>query len=226
MELQNINAQTSAAFNQKEPEKPNQMGKQQFLQLLVAQMRHQNPINPLDGADFVAQLAQFNSVEQLIDVNSNIKELQHSQEMMSSGLNNSLATSLTGKQVKAISNLVHLPKGESADIQYKLNHSASKVDIVILDEAGNEVRREGFQNVSASDHSWNWDGKDNNGQSLPEGRYHVSVEARNDDDSRVDALTYIEGLATKVRFTAEGVKLTVNGVELPIGDVEEVGLPI
>ncbi len=225
MELQNINSQTNAAFNQQDPAKKNEMGHQQFLQLLVAQMRHQDPINPLDGAEFAAQLAQFNSVEQLINVNSGIKELYESQEMMSAGLTNSLAASLTGKHVKAVSDVVQLPVGESANIQYKLNSSASNVDIIIMNESGNEVRRESLENVAASSHEWSWDGRNNNGERMPDGRYYVSIHASN-DDANVNALTYVEGMATRVRYTGDGVRLTVNGVDIPIGDVEEVGLPL
>lgn len=225
MELHNINSQTATAFSKQDPVKKNEMGQQQFLQLLVSQMRHQDPINPLDGADFAAQLAQFNSVEQLINVNDGIKELQNSQETMSTGLTNSLAASLTGKNVKAVSDGVYLEAGGSTDIQYKLNNSASNVDIVIQDMNGREIRSESFQNVPAFSHAWTWDGKNNHGDRMPEGQYQVAVKASNDDDSNVDALSYIEGMATKVRYTGEGVKLTVNGVDVPIGDVEEIGLP-
>ncbi len=225
MELQNINSQTSAAFAQS-PEKKNQMGQQQFLQLLVAQMRHQDPINPLDGAEFAAQLAQFNSVEQLINVNSGIQRLQMSQDMMSAGLTNSLAASLTGKNVKAISNSVPFTPGESSEIRFKLNHSATELDVVILNKDGREVRRESLQHVAAGDNSWEWDGRNAAGNRLPEGEYFVRIEAKGDDDSNVMAITYIEGMASKVRYTSEGVKLFINGIEVPIGDVEEVGLPL
>ena len=61
----------------------NAMGQQEFLQLLVAQMKNQDPINPMDGTEFASQLAQFNSVEQLIGVNSALTDLQQSQNIMS-----------------------------------------------------------------------------------------------------------------------------------------------
>ncbi len=223
MEIHNINAQTQAAFNDRDPDKRNEMGEQQFLQLLVAQMRHQDPINPLDGADFAAQLAQFNSVEQLIGVNDGLSKLQESQDMMSTGLTNSLAASLTGKNVKAISDVVHLPPAESTSVNFKLNNTASDVDIVIMNESGREIRRESLQNLAAGEHEWRWDGQNDSGNRVPEGSYHVAIEASN-GDSNVGALTYVEGMASKVRYTGEGVKLSVNGIEVPISDVEEVGI--
>jgi len=225
MELHNINSQTSAAFAQA-PEKKTQMGQQQFLQLLVSQMRHQDPLNPLDGAEFAAQLAQFNSVEQLINVNSGIQQLQMSQDMMSAGLTNSLAASLTGKNVKAISGVVPFTHGEPSEIRFKLNHSASEVDVVILNKEGREVRRESLQHVAAGDNNWVWDGRNEAGNRVPDGEYFVQIKARAEDGSNVMAITYIEGMATKVRYTGEGVKLSINGIDVPIGDVEEVGLPL
>ena len=225
MDIHNINTQTTQAFSQRDPDKRNEMGHQEFLQLLVAQMRHQDPINPMDGAEFAAQLAQFNSVEQLINVNDGIQRLQESQDDMSMGLTNSLATSLTGKQVRAISDHLFLPPDGSVDIPFKLANAASEADIVIRNEQGNVVYRESFENLPAGENNWTWDGRNNDGDPLPGGMYQVEVEAFNDDES-VQALTYIEGMATRVKYTGDGVMLAINGVNIPISDVEEVGMPL
>lgn len=202
--------------------KNSELGQQEFLHLLIAQMRHQDPINPMDGTEFASQLAQFNSVEQLINVNDGLGALQYSQDMMSTSLTNSMAASLTGKNVKALSDQVHLASGESADIQYKLNNSASEVEIIVRSESGTEVRRETLEGVASGDNSWTWDGKNNYGDRMGDGNYTVEVHATS-DDSDVESLVYVEGTANKVRYTGSGVLLSVNGIEVPIGDVEEVG---
>lgn len=223
MDITSINSQTSAAFNQRDGAEKGKLGQQEFLQLLVAQMRHQDPINPMDGAEFAAQLAQFNSVEQLISVNNGLVKLLDSQEMMSASLTNSMAASLTGKHVKALSNEVHLASGDGADIHYKLNTSASKVEIIVRNENGNEVRRETLQGVASGENSWTWDGRNNLGDRMGDGRYFIEVQASN-DGTTVGSLTYIEGIASKVRYSGEGVFLSVNNIQIPIGDVEEVGI--
>ena len=117
----------------------NAMGQQEFLQLLVAQMKNQDPINPMDGTEFASQLAQFNSVEQLIGVNSALTGLQQSQNLMSAGLTNSMAAALTGKEVKALSNQFNLQENSSLDFSYKIPKSATEVEIIIKDENGNQV---------------------------------------------------------------------------------------
>ncbi|HBX66160.1 MAG TPA: hypothetical protein DEG32_08370, partial [Balneolaceae bacterium] len=182
--------------------------------MLVAQMRNQDPINPMDGAEFASQLAQFNSVEQLIGVNDGLKVLQSSQDMMSASLTNSMAASLTGKQVKALSNQIHLDATGNSEIQFGLNNSADNVEVIIRDASGSEVRRESIKGLSTGDHNWTWDGKNSAGDRMGEGEYTVEVQAANGDNP-VGSLVFIEGIADRVRYTSEGVYLSVNNVEIP-----------
>lgn len=225
MDVSNITGQATAGLGQQNQSKKSQLGQQEFLHLLVAQMRNQDPINPMDGAEFASQLAQFNSVEQLIGVNDGLKMLQSSQDMMSSSLTNSMAASLTGKQVKALSSQVHLNATGDSGIQFELNNSADTVDVIIRNGSGTEVRRETLNGLGSGDHSWTWDGLNNAGERMGEGNYTVEVKAKNGDNS-VGSLVFLEGIADRVRYTADGVYLSVNEVEIPIGDVEEVGTGI
>ncbi len=101
------------------------MGKNEFLQLLVAQMKNQDPMNPLNSTQFATQLAQFNSVEQLINLNNGVQALTNSQNMMSTGLTNTMAASIAGKSVKAISDAVYHTSGKSTDLHYQLAGPAS-----------------------------------------------------------------------------------------------------
>lgn len=222
MDIANIQSQTAAAYSQAETRGKSSLGQQEFLQLLVAQMRNQDPINPLDGTEFASQLAQFNSVEQLINVNNSLSILQESQDMMSASLSNSMASSLAGKEIRAISDRVKLEAAESPDIHFKLNNEATEVEIVIRNAVGSEVRRETLEGLTSGEHSWQWDGKNNAGHRLADGNYVVEILASN-GDSDVGAITFIDGVASKVRYTADGIKLSVNGIDIPIGDVEEVG---
>lgn len=221
MDVNSINSLTSLANSQRNSGNKNELGQQEFLQLLVAQMRNQDPINPMDGAEFASQLAQFNSVEQLISVNNGLGNLQNSQQMMSASLTNSMAASLTGKHVKALSNEVHLASGESANVQYKLNSSASEVEFIIRSESGTEVRRETVNGVASGDNTWVWDGRNESGDRMADGNYTIEVRASN-DGSKVESLTYIEGNVDKVRYSGNGVFLSLNNVQVAIGDVEEV----
>ncbi|MCG8372969.1 MAG: hypothetical protein MI700_05530 [Balneolales bacterium] len=198
------------------------MGEDEFLELLVAQMSNQDPMNPMDGTEYASQLAQFSSVEQLIAVNDGLEDLLVSQELMSAGLTNSMAASLTGKQVRALSDKITLGAEGSTNLNFELNDSAQSVEIIIRTEGGAEVRRETLEGAPGGDNTWEWDGRNSNGERMGEGTYTIEVVATN-DGVRVDALTFAEGIADKVRYTASGVYLTVNGIDIPIGNVEEIG---
>mgnify|MGYP006276378203 CR=1 FL=1 len=221
MDVGSINSLNAFANAQNSGGKKSELGQQEFLQLLVAQMRNQDPINPMDGAQFASQLAQFNSVEQLISVNGGLQNLQSSQQMMSASMTNSMAASLTGKHVKALSNEIHLASGESANVNYKLNSSATEVEFIIRSENGSEVRRETVSGVASGESTWVWDGKNGNGDRMADGNYTVEVRATS-DGTPVDSLVYIEGNVDKVRYSGNGVFLSLNNVQVPIGDVEEV----
>jgi len=221
MNIENINSLTSQAFNQRDSENKSKLGQQEFLHLLTTQMRNQDPMNPLDGTEFASQLAQFNSVEQLIGVNDELKMLKSSQELMSVSLNNSMATSLTGKNVKALSDQVQLDAGGSANIHYELNNSAEEVEVIIRNSAGDEVRKEVLGGIPSGINSWEWDGKNSDGRDAAEGKYTVEIVAKNGDD-KVGSLIFTEGIVEKVRFQGDGVYIMVNGIPVPISDVQEV----
>lgn len=221
MDIASINSLTSSAFKQRDSDSKSKLGQQEFLQLLVAQMRNQDPINPLDGAEFAAQLAQFNSVEQLINVNNGLQRLEESQELMSSSMINSMAASLTGKNVRALSDEIHLAAGAGSNVNFDLNSSAETVEIIIRNSAGSEVRREVLSGIPSGSNNWEWDGFNDGGARMPEGNYHVEIKASSESGD-VGALIFTEGIAEKIRYTGNGVFLLVNNIQIPIGDVQEV----
>ena len=220
--ITSINSQTSAALAANSNPGSSALGQTEFLQLLVTQLQNQDPLNPLDSAEYAAQLAQFSSVEQLVNINSGMEALLESQQLMSSGLNNTIASSLAGKTVTAISDRVHLGEERLTDVNFRLSSVASDVTIRVVDATGNVVRTEQLAGFSAGDHAWTWDGTASNGRSVPEGTYQVQIEALNGENP-VNALTVLQGAVSKVRYTNGGVELVVNGVPIPLGDVEEIG---
>ena len=80
----------------------NVLGKDDFLKMMIAQLKHQDPMNPMDGTAFTAQLAQFSSLEQLQNVNTQLTSFTKQQQ----ALGNSQAVNLIGKQVLAKGNTV------------------------------------------------------------------------------------------------------------------------
>jgi len=108
----NVNGASSSAPKSQTTTSPasdatSALGKEDFLKLFTAQLKAQNPLNPLDGADFTAQLAQFSSLEQLTNLNSGMKNMV----MFQGSLQNTLSVSLIGKQVKMDGGDFHTVQG-------------------------------------------------------------------------------------------------------------------
>jgi len=224
MNVSNVNTANKAAQSASDSVKSSNdsLNKNDFLQLLVAQMKNQDPINPLKSTEFATQLAQFNSVEQLVNLNSGLSSLENSQNTMGAGLNNTLAASLVGKSVKAMTNTIYTKAGASTDINFNLFQPAPNVTISIKDASGNTVRTEQLKNLMSGDHKWNWNGKDSSGNSVPEGIYSVQIDAKN-GESTVKTYNFINGDATKVKYSGKGVELKVDNIYVKLGDVLEIG---
>src|SRR5258706_1379148 len=99
------------------------MGRDDFLKLLVAQLQNQDPLKPLDNQEFAAQLATFNSLDQLIGINQKLDGLEEQQRLVGQlG-----AASLIGKEIVADGNQVALVAGQPAAIGYALDAGAARV---------------------------------------------------------------------------------------------------
>src|SRR5437870_1948883 len=136
MAIQNVNP--TAAQGASTQTLPNQtVTKDDFLKLLIAQLQNQDPLQPMDNQQFAVQLATFNSLEQLIDINKTLGTLQSTQ----SQANQFNATSLIGKEIDSTGNNISLPAGGSSSVNYQLGGNATKVVINILDSNQSLVRQ-------------------------------------------------------------------------------------
>ena len=209
-----LNSNTSGVS----PSKDSALGKDDFLNLLVAQLQNQDPLNPMDSTAFTSQLAEFSSLEQLSNVNENLEYLQ----MYQASINNAQAVSFIGKNIDALGNSIQLESDENEDIHFELKQDSSSVVINIYDEAGSLVKYiengpmgEGKQRVE-------WDGTDNGGNTIPEGIYKFEVMAVDANGDKVQTATFINDRVTGVTFNNGVTYLLAGGMKIPIGDVIEV----
>ena len=195
------------------------IGKQDFLKLLVTQLEQQDPMNPQDGTEFVAQLATFTSLEQLINIEQGLNNVA----MTSLATNNTLASNLIGKQVqvRGAAKIAH----ESGDhtLKFELESDAEKVTVEIMDEDGKVIRTIDTGAATKGENDIFWDGRDDNGNPVDEGTYEFRVEAENEEGDPVGARTTSMHLVESVSFQG-GVPTLVlsNGDRVEMGDVMEV----
>jgi flagellar basal-body rod modification protein FlgD len=224
MSISSITAGLNTAANSAVAERSSgTVGKDGFLQLLVTQLRYQDPVNPMDGAQFATQLSQFNSLEQLINLNASFENMAIAQQIMSNDMNNALAASITGKSVSAMSDKIVIGGTSDGQIHLRLSQPATEAEIIIRDRDGDVVRRITTNNLSTGDQSIPWDQKDDNGNRLSNGTYSVEVKAKNGDNP-IQALTFLKGIAERIRYSSQGVMVMINGVSVPLSYVEEVGV--
>ncbi len=156
-----------------------------FLKLLVAQLKNQDPLNPLDGTQFTGQIAQFSALEQQINTNNKLENLLEQRDYGQQ----TLANSYLGKVVLAPGDTIAM--NGTTEFGYTLAKGATKVEIGIYNSEGKLVR-EVAGDKAEGNHIVTWDGKDADGKALAAGNYTVKISAT-DTDGKVVAtslLTY------------------------------------
>jgi flagellar basal-body rod modification protein FlgD len=203
----------------KDPNKnPNELNRQDFLNLLIAQMSMQDPLNPADPAEFMAQLAQFSNVEQLIRANDKLDALALSQAAMSG----TAVASLVGRTVTVQGDRVTLPAEGAVDLAYHLPAQGTEMVLNISDESGKVVRSVTLGELAAGAGRYTWDGRDGSGSRLPPGNYTFSVTGRGPDGERLSATGRVTGVVTGVSYEKGYPEILIGDLRVALGDVIEV----
>lgn len=204
---------------------PGEIGKDGFLTLLIEQMKHQDPMDPMDTSEYTAQLAQFQALEEAQNQSALLEQGLQSDYILSQAINNTLAGSLVGTEVKAYGEQVNVTEGEGSDISFELPKMADEVEILILDGDGNEVRKIQLGRTQEGEQTISWNGEDNAGKALADGNYTVDITMTDSDGTETAVIPYIIGVIDAVRFGANGAMLVVDGVQIMFGDVLELRNP-
>jgi flagellar basal-body rod modification protein FlgD len=194
------------------------MGRDEFLKLLIAQLQNQDPLHPLDNQEFAAQLATFNSLDQLIGINQKLDGMQSQQQM----LGQLGAASMIGKEIIADGNQTYLTQAGQATISYSLDAAAARVTINIKDGQGKVVRTFVSGNQSAGAQTVLWDGRDTTGKALPAGAYSVEVGALDAAGKRVGATTRTRGVVTGIDLNGGDLQLEIGAVKIPLSAVKGI----
>jgi flagellar basal-body rod modification protein FlgD len=194
------------------------LGKDDFLNLLIAQLQNQDPLNPTEGTEFTAQLAQFSSLEQLSNINDNLKNM----ELFQSSMTNSQAVSYIGKEITARGNSVQLTQDQPVPCKFDLEADAEVAVISIYDRAGGFLNMFETGPLSAGRQTVFWDGTDSNGNRLADGIYSFEVQAADADSRSINVNELISAMVTGVSFKDNKAHLTTALQTIAIEDVLDV----
>ena len=197
------------------------LGQDDFLNLLITQLQAQDPLNPMDGAEFTAQLAQFNTLEQLMDVNAALGRLETA---VSEG-QQVRAVNLIGKEVRVEGGRLPLAEGETSAMAFSLERDAAGVYAAVYDSANRYVATVEGDATPAGEAELRWDGTDDQGNPVPPGEYRFEVMAVDTAGESVPATPFYQTRVTGLSFQ-EGVPvLHAADREIPLTAVTRVRDP-
>lgn len=195
------------------------MGKEEFLKLFVAQMKNQDPLNPMQGEELAAQLAQFSSVEQLINLNQQLEAQSGASASMIQALQNGSAANLIGREVFADGDAVLIPESGSASVTVDIANAGGAGVLHIYDLSGREVGTRDLGTISGGRQTI---ALGSAADGLASGGYTYSVEVVDGDGGAVPVQTYSRGTVDGIRYHADGPYLTSGPLMIPLGSVVEV----
>ena len=197
----------------------NELGKESFMKLLLAQLKNQDPTSPMESHDMAAQLAQSSSLESLKNIDSSIQDLSKSQ-------NPNLdfdALKLIGKSVESDSSKVFRNSFEDThDIEFGLMADAEKVNVKIKDAAGNIVKDLDLGITKKGQNKFAWNGQLEDGSKAKPGDYRVEFSAVQNNGQKLAVGTKRKGTISGVNFTSSGAMLMIGKQSIRMSDVKTI----
>ena len=202
--------------------KHNQIGKNEFLELLTFQLANQDPMKPMDQHKFSAELAQFSSLEQLVNLNSKMGKLNPKPEVQ----DKFYGASFLGKEVMTQGTSVKID-GSGSDVQvpFSISDNSHKVIVRLMDKKGQMAFQQELPGHARGNHIFNWDGIGMDKQLVPAGTYSAKIFAWDKNATPIATEVKSKGVVNGVTFeNGETVLWLKTGKKIFLRDVESFNL--
>lgn len=193
-------------------------GPDTFMKLLVAELKQQDPNDPMDSRQMVEQLATLSSVQKLSSIDDKLGSL-NSGSLESATLQ---SAGLIGKKVTAKSNHLGLDALNSPSGKYQLQGEAKDVNVSILGADGNKVQAMALGAQKTGAQTFQWDGKGSDGRRMPNGTYTFQIDATDAAGKPVSANTQISGLVSEVSYQNGTPQVVIAGSSVSLADVTSI----
>ncbi|KTD49997.1 flagellar basal body rod modification protein [Legionella quinlivanii] len=218
MSMDQINGINSVGSNMTTP--GNNLGQKDFLRLMIAQFKNQDPTSPKTNGDFLAQLAQFST-------NDGIGKMQESIQQLANSLQSNQAlqaSSLVGRKVLVNSNTVKLAADGESKISVDLPAPVNKITASIYSETGELIRQIPLGQHGMGLFDFSWDGMNQQGERVPAGNYAIKVNGIFDGkEVALRTMTAANVDSVSLGQNGEGVKLNVAGIgSLTLDQVRQI----
>ncbi|AJP72215.1 flagellar hook assembly protein FlgD [Sphingomonas hengshuiensis] len=189
-----------------------------FLKLLTAQMQNQDPLDPMDTAQYTQQLVQYSQVEQSIEQNTTLKSI-----LASLGTQNlTQASALIGKTVESADAVSGLSEATPAQWSWTADRTVAALTARITDAAGKTVDT---RTVDAGDLSGGirWDGTTTSGRTMPPGEYGIALEGVDASGNALPVTAHAIGTVSDVELANGAITVTINGAKMPASSLVRIG---
>jgi len=217
MDVSNIGNRTASNIKHLSNPRNDVLEKDDFLQLLLTQLTNQNPLEPMNNEQFISQMTDFSSLEQLTGINESIGS---SNGLMSS-LNNVLTADLVGREVVVESNSIQIEDGEGTSSGFYSSKAGTAV--VKISNSSGEVIRE--MNIDVDAPGFNvidWDLTDSEGSDVADGVYTVSVNFTDENGVSRDVSSYMKGRVESIKFEGGNTYMDVDGERFSPSQIVEI----
>jgi len=189
---------------------------QSFLQLLTTQLQNQNPLSPLDTNQFTQQLVEFAGVQQQINTNDSLATLVSLQQTAQS----TQALGFVGHTAIVKGNTAALTNSQAT---WELNiPTNSNINISIASSTGQTVYSGTFSASAGNNQAFNWNGKDNSGNQLPDGNYTLTATGKDFSGNNIAITTEVAGVVSSVDLTQSPPLLTIGGQTFTVNQIQSI----
>ncbi len=192
--------------------------RQDFMNLFLTQMSHQDPVNPMDSGAMMSQLGQLGTMEQLEKLNTQVKELNLTQKDIS----RFQSLQFLEKDVLMESDGIELGKGSSKPIYYSMDTDANNIRVNIESSDGSPVFSQTLGLTVAGKHQFQWDGKNNEGVMMPDGQYKMRLLAFDNNGASTELPIFNSGRVDQVEYRNGQPWIKTRHETLPLSKVRTI----
>ena len=194
----------------------NKLEKDDYLNLMVTQLKNQDPLKPMDNQEMATQLAQFNTVEQLISMNKTLNDLKSTQQSQQADK----ASQYLDKYVQISGDKIRISEqGQVSTATFDLGAPAGTASIQIKNPNGDTVRTIGLGTLGIGNHKINWDGNDDLGKKCASGDYQMTIEATTSEGKPIPVKPQFITKVEAIKDLATGGKVDTQNGQFDLKDI-------